>query len=90
MVFATDAGVYPYGTNAKQFAYMVRHGMTPMQAIRSATVDAAAALRMEGQVGSLKPGTWGDFVAVEGNPLVDVRVLEKVSGVVKSGELVAR
>ncbi len=90
MAFATDAGVYPYGNNAKQFAYMVRFGMTPMQAIRSATVDAAAALKMDGQVGSLKPGAWGDFVAVDGNPLTDIRVLEKVNSVVKGGELVAQ
>lgn len=90
MVFATDAGVYPYGTNAKQFAYMVRLGMKPIQAIRAATIDAAAALRMEGQIGSLKAGAWGDFVAVDGNPLADIGVLEKVSDVVKGGVLVAR
>ncbi len=88
MGFATDAGVYPYGTDAKQFAYMVRFGMTPMAAIRSATVEAAAALRMEGQVGSLRAGAWGDLVAVDGDPLADVRVLERVSGVVKGGVVV--
>ncbi len=88
--FATDAGVYPYGTNARQFAYMVRYGMTPMRAIRSATVEAAAALRMEGRVGSLKAGARGDLIAVDGDPLADIRTLEKVSGVAKAGVLVAR
>jgi imidazolonepropionase-like amidohydrolase len=88
--FATDAGVYPYGTDAKQFAYMVRYGMTPMQAIRSATVEAAAALRMEGKIGSLKSGAWGDLIAVDGNPIADIRVLESVTGVVKGGVPVAR
>ncbi len=86
--FATDAGVYPYGTNARQFAYMVRYGMTPMMAIRSATVEAAAALRLEGQVGSLRTGAWGDLIAVDGDPLTDVRMLEQVSGVVKGGVVV--
>lgn len=88
--FATDAGVYPYGTGAKQLAYMVRYGMTPMQAIRSATVEAASALRMEGRIGSLKPGAWGDLIAVDGDPIADIRKLEKVSDVVKAGVLVAR
>jgi len=88
--FATDAGVYPYGTDAKQFAYMVRYGMTAMQAVRSATVEAAAALRMEGRIGSLKPGAWGDLIAVDGDPIADIRVLETVSGVVKGGILIAR
>jgi imidazolonepropionase-like amidohydrolase len=88
--FATDAGVYPYGTDAKQFAYMVRYGMTPMQAIRSATVEAAAALRLEGRIGSLKAGAWGDLIAVDGDPIADIRVLETVSGVLKGGMVVAR
>ncbi len=88
--FATDAGVYPYGTDAKQFAYMVRYGMTPMQAIRAATVEAAAALRLEGRIGSLKPGAWGDLIAVDGDPIADIRMLETVSGVVKGGMLVER
>jgi len=85
IVYATDAGVYPHGGNAKQFAYMVRYGMTPMQAIRSATVEAAAALRMEGQVGSLKPGAFADLVAVDADPLKDISALERVSGVIQAG-----
>jgi len=86
--FATDAGVYPYGANARQFAYMVRYGMTPLQAIRSATVEAAAALGMEKEVGSLSAGAWGDLIAVGGDPLADVRALERVDAVVKGGVLV--
>ncbi len=69
LVFATDAAVYPYGLGARQFAYMVRYGMTPIQAIRSATSEAAKAMRMEGQVGTLAPGAWGDLIAVDGDPL---------------------
>ena len=90
LVFATDAAVYPYGLGARQFAYMTRHGMTPMQAIRSATSEAARALRMDKQVGTLAPGAWGDLVAVDGDPLADIRALERVSGVVKGGKLVSR
>jgi imidazolonepropionase-like amidohydrolase len=85
MTFGTDAGVYMYGLGARQFAYMVRYGMTPMQAIQSATSEAARALRMEGQVGSLAPGAYGDLVAVKGDPLSDIRTLEHVEGVIKEG-----
>jgi imidazolonepropionase-like amidohydrolase len=88
MTFGTDAGVYMYGLGARQFAYMVRYGMTPMQAIQSATSEAARALRMEGQVGSLAPGAYGDLVAVKGDPLTDIRTLERVDGVVKEGKLI--
>jgi imidazolonepropionase-like amidohydrolase len=88
MTFGTDAGVYPYGLGARQFAYMVRYGMTPMQAIQSATSEAAKALRMEGQVGAVAPGAYGDLVAVSGDPLADIRALEHVQGVVKEGSLV--
>ena len=86
--FGTDAGVYPHGLNARQFAYMVRYGMTPLQAIRSATVEAAALLGHEGEIGSLRAGTFADMIAVEGDPLADVRVLESVAGVIKGGERV--
>jgi len=60
--------------------------MTPMQAIQSATSEAAKALRMEGQVGTLAPGAYGDLVAVKGDPLADIRVLEHVDSVVKEGK----
>ena len=85
MTFGTDAGVYPYGLGARQFAYMVRYGMTPMQAIQSATSEAAKALREEGKVGSLAPGAYGDLVAVSGDPLTDIRSLEHPAGVIKEG-----
>ena len=88
LTFGTDAAVYPYGLGARQFAYMVRFGMTPLQAIRSATSDAAEALGKAGEVGSLAPGAWGDLVAVRGDPLRDVSALERVDGVIKEGKLV--
>ena len=88
MTFGTDAGVYPYGLGARQFAYMVRYGMTPMQAIQAATTEASRALRMEGQVGSVASGAYGDLIAVRGDPLSDIRVLEHVDAVVKEGRLV--
>ena len=88
LTFGTDAAVYPYGLGARQFAYMVRYGMTPMQAIRSATTEAAKAMRWEGQVGTLRPGAWGDLIAVRADPLADVRALEHVEAVIKGGELV--
>jgi imidazolonepropionase-like amidohydrolase len=88
MTFGTDAGVYMYGLGARQFAYMVRYGMTPLQAIQSATSEAARALGKEGQVGSLAPGAWGDLIAVKGDPLSDIRTLEHVEGVIKEGRVV--
>jgi len=87
LTFGTDAGVYLYGLGG-QFAYMVRYGMTPMQAIQSATSEAARALGKEGQVGSLATGAYGDLVAVKGDPLTDIRVLEHVDGVIKEGHLI--
>ena len=86
--FGTDAGVYPHGLNARQFAYMVRYGMTPLEAIRSATVVAAELLGRSGDVGSLAPGHFGDMLAVAGDPLKDVTVLERVKGVIKAGVVV--
>lgn len=88
MVFGTDAGVYPHGDNGKQFAKMVEWGMTPMQAIQAATVNAAAALGKADDVGALTPGHYGDLVAVAGDPLADVRVLEKAAVVIKGGAVV--
>ena len=88
MTFGTDAAVYPYGLGGRQFAYMVRYGMTPMQAIRSATTEAARALGKEGEVGTLGAGAWGDLIAVRADPLTDIRALEHVEAVVKGGELV--
>lgn len=87
LTFGTDAGVYPYGTGARQFAYMVRYGMTPMQAIQSATSEAAKALGKT-DLGSIASGAWADLVAVRGDPLKDISALEHVDGVIKAGKLV--
>ena len=90
MIFATDAGVYPHGDNAKQFAVMVKWGASPLQALQSATINAAEALGQAGQVGQVKVGAWGDLVGVKGDPLTDVRILEKPVFVMKGGETVRR
>lgn len=88
MLFGTDAGVYPHGDNGKQFAKMVEWGMTPLQAIQAATVSGAKALGQEGDVGAIAVGRYGDIVAVKGDPLQDVTVLQHVTDVVKGGVLV--
>ena len=88
MVFGSDAGVYPHGQNGRQFAKMVEWGMTPLQAIQAATVNAAQALGRENDVGAIAVGRYGDMIAVDGDPLKDVRVLEKVDTVIKGGAVV--
>ncbi len=88
MVFGSDAGVYPHGDNGRQFAKMVEWGMTPLQAIQAATRNAAQALGREADVGAIAVGRYGDMIAVDGDPLKDVRVLEKVAVVIKGGEVV--
>ncbi|HET6970012.1 MAG TPA: amidohydrolase family protein [Phenylobacterium sp.] len=90
MIFSSDAGVYPHGTNAKQFAVMVRYGATPLQAIQTATLNAAEALNQAGDVGQATPGHYGDLVGVRGDPLGDVTVLEHPVFVMKGGETVVR
>ena len=88
MAFATDAGVYPHGWNAKQFAKEVQWGMTPLQAIRSATINAADLLGLKDKVGIVKPGAYADMIAVNGDPLADVTVLEHVDFVMKGGQVI--
>jgi imidazolonepropionase-like amidohydrolase len=88
MIFSTDAGVYPHGLNAKQFETMVKWGATPLQAIQSATVTAAEALGRPGDVGTLALGRYGDMVAVKGDPLKDVTLLQDVAVVIKGGVVV--
>ena len=88
MIFGTDGGVYPNGDNARQFATMVFWGMTPLQAIRAATVTAAEALGRSQDVGAIAVGRYGDLIAVAGNPLDDVGVLQKVRVVIKGGTVV--
>jgi imidazolonepropionase-like amidohydrolase len=88
IAFGTDAGVYPHGWNAKQFAHMVKWGLTPTQAIQAATVNAADLLGWADRVGALEPGKLADIVAVSGDPLKDVTVLERVGFVMKGGQVV--
>ncbi len=89
MIFGTDNGaVFPAGQNALQFAKMVEWGMPPLEAIRAATRNAAQALGREGDVGAIEVGRYGDFVAVKGDPLHDIRLLEHPAAVIKGGERV--
>ncbi len=85
MAFGSDGAVYPHGDNGKQFAYMVEYGMTPMQAIQAATVHAAELIGWPDTVGAVAPGRYADIIAVDGNPLEDVNVMEQVSFVMKGG-----
>ncbi len=87
MVFGTDAGIYPHGNNAKQFAVMVRYGMTPTQAIQAATINAAEALGRN-DIGVLETGRFADIIAVSGNPAQDVTLLENVAFTMKGGVVV--
>ena len=85
MIFGTDGGVYPNGDNAKQFATMIAWGMTPMQAIRAATVTAAEALGRSADVGAIAVGRYGDLIGIAGDPLGDVTRLQSVAFVMKGG-----
>ncbi|WP_345725437.1 amidohydrolase family protein [Qipengyuania mesophila] len=88
LAFGSDAGVYPHGINARQFAYMVANGMTPAQAIRAATLSAATVIGHEDELGSIAPGKYADLIAVAADPLDDVTTLEDVAHVMKGGALV--
>ena len=90
MVFASDAGVMPHGQVGRQFHTMVTYGMTPLQAIQAATRNAAQALGRERDVGAIAVGRFGDLVAVSGDPLQNVRLLEAPAVVVKGGKLIER
>jgi imidazolonepropionase-like amidohydrolase len=85
MAFGTDAGVYPHGTNARQFRYLLELGLTPLQTIQMATSNAADLLGWSDKVGTLVPGAWADLIAVRGDPLSDVTVLERPAFVMKGG-----
>jgi imidazolonepropionase-like amidohydrolase len=87
IAFGTDVSNFPHGLNARQFAWQVKYGQTPMQAIRSATISAAELIGHEKEIGSLEPGKWADLIAVQGDPLQDVRVLENVPFVMKEGKI---
>jgi imidazolonepropionase-like amidohydrolase len=90
IAFGTDSGIYPHGLNARQFAYQVGCGQSALEAIRSATLHAAELLRWEDRVGRIQAGYLADLMAVPGNPLDDVRLLEQPGFVLKDGALVAR
>lgn len=85
IAYGTDAGVYPHGNNAKQFPYMVRYGMTPMQALQSATIQSARLLRREKTLGSIAPGKQADLVALACNPIADIHCTAKPVWVMKDG-----
>jgi len=85
MVFGSDAGVYPHGDNLNQFSRMVKFGMTPLQALQAATINSAKMLQEESRLGQLQEGFLADIIAVEGNPLKDITVMEKVAFVMKDG-----
>lgn len=87
IAFGTDSGTYPHGMNAHQFATMVKHGMTPIEAIRSATVVAAELLGWRDRVGAIEPGLFADLVAVRGDVLSDVGLLTEVDVVMKGGRI---
>ena len=87
IAFGTDAAVYPHGQNAKEFEYMVQAGMPPMYVIQAATTHAAALLHKSDALGQIRPGRAADVVAVPGNPLQDITVLQRVSFVMKDGTI---
>lgn len=87
MAFGSDGAVYPHGDNGKQFRYMVEYGMTPMQAIQAATVHAATLIGWPDAVGAIEAGRFADIIAVEGNPLDDVGLLEEIRFVMKGGKV---
>jgi imidazolonepropionase-like amidohydrolase len=88
VAFGTDAAVYPHGLNAHEFAVMVKLGLTPLQSIQAATINAADLLGWSDKIGTIEPGKWADIIAVDGDPLRDVTTLERVKFVMKGGELV--
>lgn len=90
IAFGTDAGVFPHGENAREFAYMVEGGMPPIEAIRAATLNAASLLGQSSRLGALEPGYAADIVAVEGDPLKDITLLQRVGFVMKEGVVYKR
>ena len=87
MAYGTDAGVYPHGDNGKQMAYMVKWGLSPLQAIQASTINNAKLFGMESQIGSISKGKYADIIATPRNPLDDVKTLENVSFVMKAGHI---
>jgi imidazolonepropionase-like amidohydrolase len=87
IAFGTDQGVAPHGENGKEFVYMVEAGMTPMAAIKSATLEAARLVSLEKELGTVEAGKLADLVAVPGDPLVDISAMTRVSFVMKGGQV---
>ena len=87
IVFGTDVGAFEHGTSAREFVRMVEYGMKPLDAIRSATVRSSELLRLERDVGTIAPGKFADVIAVQGNPLDDIRTLSRVAFVMKAGQV---
>ncbi len=90
MTMGTDSGVFPHQDAPKQLAFMVRYGMTPMQALQAATVNGADAIGLAGQIGTIAAGAYADIIAVQGDPLADVSLLEHVGFVMKGGKVYKR
>jgi imidazolonepropionase-like amidohydrolase len=88
IAYGTDSGVYPHGLNGMQLVSMVRFGMTPMQAIQSATINAAQMMDWEDRVGSIAPGKYADLIAVRGDGLADLRAFQQVDFVMKGGSVI--
>lgn len=90
MAAGSDVGPFPHGTQAREFELMVKYGMTPLAALQTDLINGAKLLGWEGQIGALKPGYFADVIAVPGDPLQDIRTLQKVSFVMKGGVVYRR
>ncbi|MFC4699721.1 amidohydrolase family protein [Glaciecola siphonariae] len=90
MVFGSDAAIYPHGDNGKQFSRMVEFGMTPLQSLQAATINSAKLLKQESELGQIKEGYLADIIAVDGNPIENINLMETVSFVMKDGEVYKR
>jgi len=88
IAFGTDAGVQPHGTNWKEFVYMVKFGMPPMETIQSATINTAKLLKIDSILGSIEVGKMADIIAIDGNPIENINTMENVVFVMKEGELI--
>ncbi len=88
IVFGSDVGAFEHGTSAREFKIMVDYGMKPMDAIKSATIRAAELMRRENEIGTIEKGKYADIVAVSGDPLADIQILEDVAFVMKGGQII--
>ena len=90
IAMGSDVGPFPHGTQAREFVLLVQNGMTPLSALQAGTLNGAKLLSWQDEIGNLKPGYFADIIAVEGNPLEDISVLQKVSFVMKGGAVYKR